>query len=67
VHFCASPGGEYGYLKAAAAEAVAGRAVLAHSYIAAYALQWGKRRRYAGLPFLPNSPFYHLSGDFCSS
>ena len=39
-------GSEYAYLGAAAAEAVAGRGVLRHSYIAAYTLQWGERRRW---------------------
>ena len=44
---CMCPAGQYGYLKAAAAAAVSARAVLRHSYVAAYALQWGERRRWA--------------------
>ena len=45
-HACACPAGRYGYLKAAAATAVSARGVLRHSYVAAYALQWGEPRRW---------------------
>ena len=47
---------KYAYLAEAAAEVVSARAVLANSYIAAYAMPWTDRKRCSLIDILPRLP-----------